>query len=187
MLVKKSPNSQKSASGKFVAPDPGGLQIGCHPPPTGIFGQICSERGDCAQRLLLSDRGLSVLIPRKAEVDFLPHSRNAAHPGIDLGSSQLKSRAQAAHGRVLQREGATVHLGKITHDRQAKTGARRRFVGAHSPFKDDIAHLRDNTGSIIEMKEIMHGWWHWPAQGHPQAAIRQLPDRRLGGNNRHNR
>jgi hypothetical protein len=51
-----------------------------------------------------------------------------------LGSSQLKSRAQAAQGRVLQRDGATVHLGKITHDRQAKTGARRGFVGAHSPL-----------------------------------------------------
>src|ERR1700687_3102182 len=66
-----------------------------------------------------------------------------------LGNSQLKSRAQAAHGRVLQRESATVHLGKITHERQAKTGARRRFVGAHSPLKDYIAHLRGNTRSIV--------------------------------------
>ena len=91
----------------------------------------------------------SVVVPPKAELDFLPPSRNASHPGIDLGSSRLKSRAPAAHGRVLQRDGATVHLGKIAHDRQAKTGARRRFVGAHSPFKDYIAHLRDNTRSII--------------------------------------
>src|SRR5436853_588117 len=66
-----------------------------------------------------------------------------------LRRRQLKPRAQAALGRVRQRDGPTVNLGKVTHDRQTKTGARRGFVGAHSSLKDYIAHLRWNAWSIV--------------------------------------
>src|ERR1035437_2889870 len=62
----------------------------------------CVKRGPCHERLRshLLEARFSVLILPKSELDLLP-PRNAAHPGMDLGSRQLKSRAQAAHGRVL--------------------------------------------------------------------------------------